>query len=70
MEPIIPTDRKVEVLLADMPLWLARDYDSDHGLFWVETMPAVCRAYMYTPDEYWDLTVDTHARLYSHLGVG
>jgi hypothetical protein len=33
-------------------------------------MPAVCRAYMYTPDEYWDLTVDTHARLYSHLGVG
>lgn len=65
---LIPGDR-IQVLVADLPLWLAKRYTLDVGAWWDQTMPRLMQAYHLSIDDYWDLTVADHAALAAAIGL-
>ncbi len=67
MIPELIPGQTVEVLWADLPLWLARRHTIDAGAWWTKTMPPILQAFHLSLDDYWDLTVADHAQLAAHL---
>jgi hypothetical protein len=67
--PLLIAGQSVEVLWADLPLWLARRYTTDWGSWWDDTLPAFLEHYGMGIDDFWDLTVADHHRLAAHLGL-
>jgi hypothetical protein len=65
----MPAGATVEVLWADLPLWLARGYTADHGAWWSKTRLPILHAFHLTPDEYEQLTVADHAEMVTYLGL-
>lgn len=67
--PELVEGQTVQVLWADLPLWLARRHTEDNGRWWEQTMPAVLASFHLSLDDYWDLTVADHAQFTAHLGL-
>jgi hypothetical protein len=63
----LPEGATIEVLVADLPLWLARDYTDDRGEWWKKTRLPIMAAFRLSPDDYWDLTVLDHAEMAAYL---
>jgi len=65
----LPDGSTVEVLWADLPIYVARGYTADRGAWWSKTRLPILQAFRLTPDEYELLSVADHAEMAAYLGL-